>query len=205
VAEPKPNESEASMSTQSAAARTTPIVPPGTWHVDPVHSSVEFAVKHMGIATVRGKFTQFEGTLEVGQDLPSSRAYGKVIVASITTDEPDRDAHLRSPDFFDAESYPEITFSSTRIQAQDEESTLLFGDLTMHGVTREVRIDVVVAGTDEDPWGNTRVGLEAVAVIKRSDFDMKFNQALGSGNMLVGDKVTISLDISAVKQPLRDR
>jgi polyisoprenoid-binding protein YceI len=196
----KPIESEAVMSTQTTAVRTTPVVPPGRWNVDPIHSNVEFAVKHMGIATVRGRFTDFQGTLDIGSDLSSSRASGSVMVASIDTGDATRDAHLRSADFFDAENHPEIGFESTRVEAIDEASSRIFGNLTMHGVTREVRLEVVIAGTDQDPWGNTRVGLEAVGVIKRSDFDMKFNQALGSGNMLVGDKVGISLDISAVKQ-----
>jgi polyisoprenoid-binding protein YceI len=180
--------------------RTRSAVPTGIWRVDPVHSSVQFAVKHMGIATVRGKFTRFEGTLDVGEDLASSKAYGKVDVSSIDTDEPDRDAHLRSADFFDVEHYPEITFESTRVEPLDSESSAVYGNLTMHGVTKEIRLDVNVEGTDTDPWGNERVGLSASGVLKRSDFDMKFNQALGSGNMLVGDKVNISLDISAVRQ-----
>jgi polyisoprenoid-binding protein YceI len=154
----------------------------------------------MGIATVRGRFTKFEGTLEVGEDLGSSRAYGKVDVASIDTGEPDRDAHLRSADFFDAERYPEITYESTRVEPIDDESSAIYGNLTMHGVTKEVRLDVFVQGADTDPWGNERVGLTAVGALNRSDFDMKFNQALGSGNLLVGDRVDISLDISAVKQ-----
>ena len=188
------------MSTHTAVARSSPVVPPGRWVVDPAHSTVEFAVKHMGIATVRGRFTEFEGILAVAEDLARSRASGKVMVASITTNEPDRDAHLRSPDFFDAERYPVIEFASTRIEAIDDTSSRVFGNLTMHGVAREVKLEVVISGTDEDPWGNTRAGLEAVGAINRSDFDMKFNQALGSGNMLVGDKVTISLDISAIKQ-----
>jgi polyisoprenoid-binding protein YceI len=182
------------------AIRTAPRIPTGTWAVDAAHSSVEFAVKHMGIATVRGKFTEFEGTLGVGEDLASSAAQGTVKVASITTNEEQRDAHLRSPDFFDAENFPEITFESTRVEAIDDESSNVVGNLTMHGVTREVTLKAVVQGTDVDPWGNERVGLEAVGVLKRSDFDMKFNQALGSGNVLVGDKVNVSLDISAVKQ-----
>ena len=188
------------MSTHAAGVRTTPVVPPGRWVVDPTHSNVEFAVKHMGIATVRGKFTEFEGTLTVAKDLHDSRAFGKVRVSSITTADETRDAHLRSPDFFGADEYPEITFESTRIEAIDGESSQVFGDLTMHGVTREVQLEVVIQGTAEDPWGNTRVGLEAVGVLRRSDFDMKFNQAVGSGNLLVGDKVSVSLDISAVKQ-----
>jgi polyisoprenoid-binding protein YceI len=182
------------------AVRTTPFIAAATWEVDPAHSSVEFSVKHMGIANVRGKFTEFEGTLEVGDDLPSSRARGTVKVESIDTNDEQRDAHLRSPDFFEVEQYPEITFESTRVQPTDEQSSRVYGNLTMHGVTREVWLDVVLQGTDTDPWGNERAGLEAVGTLKRSDFEMKFNQALGSGNVLVGDKVNVSLDISAVKQ-----
>ena len=167
-----------------STTRTRSSVPTGIWRVDPAHSSVQFAVKHMGIATVRGKFTRFEGTLDVGEDLSSSKAYGKVDVSSIDTDEPDRDAHLRSADFFDVEHYPEITYESTRVVPLDAESSTVYGNLTMHGVTKEVRLEVVVEG----------------GVVQRGDFDMKFNQALGSGNLLVGDKVNISLDISAVRQ-----
>jgi polyisoprenoid-binding protein YceI len=182
------------------AVRTTPFIAAGTWTVDPVHSNVEFSVKHMGIANVRGKFTEFEGTLKVGEDLASSSARGAVTVSSIDTSEEQRDAHLRSADFFEVDRYPEITFESTRVEPIDEESSHVYGNLTMHGVTREVKLDVVLQGIDIDPWGNERAGLEAVGTLKRSDFDMKFNQALGSGNALVGDKVKVSLDISAVKQ-----
>jgi polyisoprenoid-binding protein YceI len=182
------------------ATRTTSLVPTGTWTVDAAHSSVEFAVKHMGIANVRGRFTEFEGTLDVAADLADSRAHGSVKAASITTEEEQRDAHLRSPDFFNVDEYPEITFESTRIEAIDDESSHIVAALTMHGVTQEVRLKAVVQGTDIDPWGNERVGLEVVGVLNRSDFDMKFNQALGSGNVLVGDKVKVALEISAVKQ-----
>jgi polyisoprenoid-binding protein YceI len=182
------------------ATRTTPLIPTGTWTVDPAHSSVEFSVKHMGIANVRGKFTEFEGTLEIKEELAASRARGSVKVTSIDTGEGQRDDHLRSPDFFNAEEFPEITFEATRVEAIDDESSRVFGNLTMHGITREIRLEVVIQGTDTDPWGNTRAGLEVVGTLKRSDFDMKFNQALGSGNMLVGDKVAVALDISAVLQ-----
>jgi polyisoprenoid-binding protein YceI len=183
-----------------AGARTRPVIPTGTWTVDPAHSAVGFSVKHMGIATVRGKFTEFEGTLEMQSQLSDCRAHGTVKVASIDTDEAQRDEHLRSPDFFNAEEFPEITFESTHVEAIDEDSSRVIGNLTMHGITREIRIDVLIQGTDTDPWGNTRAGLEAVATLKRSDYDMKFNQALGSGNALVGDKVSMLLDISAVLQ-----
>jgi polyisoprenoid-binding protein YceI len=182
------------------ATRTTPVIPTGTWTVDPAHSSVEFSVKHMGIANVRGRFTEFEGTLDMKEDLSASYVRGSVKVASIDTGEAQRDGHLRSPDFFGVDEFPEITFESTRVEAVDEDSSRVYGNLTMHGVTHEVKLDVVIQGTDTDPWGNMRAGLEVIAKLKRSDFDMKFNQALGSGNMLVGDKVGVSLDISAVLQ-----
>jgi polyisoprenoid-binding protein YceI len=182
------------------ADRTTSLIPIGTWTVDATHSTVGFAVKHMGIANVRGRFTEFDGTLEVGEDLASSSATGIVRVASITTEEPQRDEHLRSADFFNVEEFPEIQFESTLVEAIDDESTSVVGNLTMHGVTNEVKLKAVVQGTDVDPAGNERAGVEVIGVLNRSDFDMKFNQALGSGNVLVGDKVNISLDISAVKQ-----
>lgn len=175
---------------------TATLIPTGTWTVDPAHSSVEFQVRHMGIATVRGKFNSFEGTLEIGEE---PKAYGTVDVASIDTNEEQRDAHLRSPDFFDAETHPKLSFESTAIERVDEDAFRITGDLTLHGVTRPVTLEAVVQGTDIDPWGNERVGLEVVGQINRGDFGMKFNQALGSGNMLVSDKVKLLLDISAVK------
>jgi polyisoprenoid-binding protein YceI len=182
------------------ANRMTSLIPTGTWTVDPAHSTIGFAVKHMGIANVRGKFTEFGGTLEVDEDLARSSARGSVKVASITTEEEKRDEHLRSADFFNVEKFPEITFESTLVEAIDDESTSVVGNLTMHGVTREVKLKAVVQGTDVDPWGKERAGLHVVGVLQRGDFDMKFNQALGSGNVLVGDKVNVSLDISAVRQ-----
>jgi polyisoprenoid-binding protein YceI len=186
--------------TQQTAARTKPAAPSGIWDVDPSHSTIGFSVKHMGIATVRGRFTRSEGRIEVGEDLASTRARGKVDVASIDTNESQRDEHLRSPDFFDVGRFPEATFESTRIEPTGETTSHVYGNLMMHGATREVCFEVIVAGTDTDPWGNERTALEATAVISRAEFDMKFNQALGSGNLLVGDKVTINLDLSLVKQ-----
>jgi polyisoprenoid-binding protein YceI len=183
---------------------TTPVstaVPTGTWSIDPAHSNVAFAVKHMGIATVRGEFKQFEGTLEIGDDLSSAKAYGKVKVQSVDTNEPQRDEHLRSADFFDAARFPEIAFECTRIEALDDEEFRMTGRLTVHGVTNDIVLHADVLGTDIDLYGNERIGLEVTGKLSRGDYGMKFNQALGSGNMLVGDKITLALDISAVKQP----
>src|SRR5579871_2986526 len=177
------------MSTIATPAST--IVPAGTWTVDPAHSKVGFAVRHMGIASVRGEFTQFEGTLEVGEDPAALRAHGTVEAASIDTNEPQRDAHLRSADFFGADENPTISFESTRIARGDGDLLTITGNLTMHGVTREIVLRGEVQGAEVDPWGNERVGLEVTGQLSRGDFGMRFNQALGSGNVLVSDRVTL--------------
>ena len=179
--------------------KTTPI-PTGTWVVDAAHSQVGFSVKHMGIATVRGTFTEFEGRLDAGEDLEHTKAYGTVKTTSVNTVQPQRDEHLRSADFFDAAQYPELRLESTSIEELDAETFRITGNLTIHGVTKEVVLHAEVQGTDVDPWGNTRVGLEVVGQISRGDYGMTFNQVLGSGNALVADKVKLALDISAVKQ-----
>jgi polyisoprenoid-binding protein YceI len=175
------------------------VVPTGTWNIDPAHSSVEFQVKHLGIATVKGLFGDFEGTLEIGADGAPAKGYGSVKVDSVDTREEQRDAHLRSPDFFDAENHPELTFVSTAIEPVDEDTFKITGDLTIHGVTRQETFEAELQGIEVDPWGNERVGVEVSGSIKRSEYGMTFNQALGSGNMLVSDKVKIALEISAVK------
>jgi polyisoprenoid-binding protein YceI len=186
------------MSTTASAATATQVpLPTGTWKVDPVHSSVEFQVKHLGIASVKGQFKEFEGTLEVAPD--GVRAYGTANVASVDTREPQRDAHLRSPDFFDADQHPQITFSSTAVRPIDEDTFELEGDFTVHGITRPLKLIATLEGTETDHEGHPRVGVSATAQISRADHDMKFNMALGSGNVVVSDKVKILLDISAVK------
>jgi polyisoprenoid-binding protein YceI len=180
-----------------ATATTATALPTGTWQVDKVHSSVEFQVKHLGIATVKGQFTEFEGTLEVSPE--NTVAYGTVQVASVNTREPQRDEHLRSADFFDVEQNPEIAFRSTAITPVDEDDFEIEGDITIHGVTRPLKLKATLEGTETDPQGNDRVGVSAAGQIDRKDFGMTFNAALGSGNLLVSDKVKIQLDISAVK------
>jgi polyisoprenoid-binding protein YceI len=185
------------MSPESVTISPATVLPTGTWKVDPVHSSVEFQVKHLGIATVKGQFTEFEGTLEVGPD--GAVAFGTVKTSSVNTREPQRDEHLRSPDFFDAEKNPEIAFRSTAITPVDEDDFEIEGDITIHGVTQPLKLKATLEGTETDPQGNERVGISAAAQINRSDFEMKFNAALGSGNVMVSDKVKILIDISAVK------
>lgn len=180
--------------TTASPART------GTYAVDPAHSRVEFAVKHLGIATVKGTFDAFEGTLELGDDLATARAFGTVEAASIDTKEAARDEHLRSADFFDAAQFPKLTFASTAVRPLDEDTFEITGDLTMHGIARPITLKAEIQGTETDPWGNERVALEVTGSLSRGEYGMTFNQALGSGNVLVSDKVRITLDLSAVKQ-----
>jgi len=182
------------------ANATTTLLPTGTWIVDRTHSKVGFAVKHVGIATVRGEFTEFAGSMEVGEDVSTIRVHGTVGVASVDTSQADRDAHLRSADFFDAERYPEMTFESSTVEPLDAEAFRIKGELTMHGVTREVVLRAEVLGTATDPWNKERAALEVTGELSRGEFDMKFNQALSGGNLLVGDKIKITLDISAVRE-----
>ncbi|HVR05998.1 MAG TPA: YceI family protein [Solirubrobacteraceae bacterium] len=192
------------MSSQPTAVAETPaataaVIPAGTWKVDPVHSSVEFHVKHLGIATVKGQFKEFEGTLESGPD--GVVAYGTVNTASVDTREPQRDEHLRSADFFEVDRYPEIGFRSTEIRPTGEDEFEIVADLTIHGVTRSVTLQATLEGVEpQDPQGNSRVGVSASTQISRGDFEMRFNAALGSGNLVVGDRVKILVDVSAVKQ-----
>ena len=177
---------------------TTPALAEGTWTIDPAHSSVEFQVKHMGIATFKGFFSDFEGSLEVAED-GTIAAEGTVKAASINTRAAQRDEHLRSPDFFDVQNHPELRFESTWVEQLDEDSYRIVGELTIRGVTREVQLHAVTHGVDQDPWGSTRVGLEVTGELNREDFGLTWNQALESGGVLVGKKVKILLDLSAVK------
>ena len=173
--------------------------PRGTWHVDPTHSSVAFEVKHMMIATVHGRFKEFEGTIEAAEDINNSRVYAKVKAASIDTNDETRDAHLRSADFLDVEKYPEITFESTHIEPLGGPEFRMTGDLTIKGVTRPVELDATVEGAELDPWGNERVGIRVRGQIDRKDFGVTWQKLLESGRFLVGDEVKLLVDVSAVK------
>lgn len=175
-------------------------VPAGAWEVDPAHSSVGFEVKHLMIATVRGHFADFEGVLEAAEDDPSnSRAWGTVRVASIDTGNPDRDAHLRSPDFFDAEHYPEMRFETTRVRHVEGGHYRVSGDLTVKDVTREVEVDATVEGAAEDPWGNERVGISIRGAINRIEFGLTWQQTSSAGALLVGEEVSVLIDVSVVR------
>lgn len=174
------------------------VVPSGKWSVDASRSSVAFAVKHMMLATVHGRFREFDGMLEIGSG--ASRATGVVKASSIDTKELVRDEHLqRSPDFFDIERYPEISFNSTGIDSLDDGRFRILGDLTMRGVTREIALDARLTGTRREAGDDERIELELRGELNRRDFGLTWNQALETGGALLGNKVKIALKISAVK------
>ena len=186
------------MATELETGRGMLRVPTGTWTIDPAHSSVEFRVKHMMISTVRGRFGEFEGTIEAAPELRHSKVRGSVEAASIDTNEPSRDAHLRSADFFDAETHPLIGFESTAIEHVARGDYRVKGELTMHGETRPVMFEVTVHGVTADPQGKDRVGLEVRGTISRGEFGLRWQQVLETGGVVVGDEVRITADISAV-------
>jgi len=172
-----------------------------TWTIDPTHSIVEFAVKHLVVTTVKGRFRELEGTLAIDEGHPeNSSVWAAVDVASIDTAVADRDAHLRSDDFFNAEKYPKITFRSTRVERVDDTRFKLVGDLTIRDVTREVVLDGEYEGQVDDPWGNRRAGFTATTQISRRDFNVKWNELIEAGGAVVGDNVKITLNIEAVRQ-----
>lgn len=177
---------------------TATALPTGTWNVEPGHSRVTFSVRHLGISKVHGEFGSYEGQLVIADDGTLS-ASGTIAADSIRTSEEQRDAHLRSADFFDVETYPEITFQSTGFNAIDDETYEISGDLTIHGVTKPITLTAELGGAETDPFGNARIGLEVSGELSRGEYGMTFNQALGSGNVVVSDKVKLQLDISAVK------
>ena len=174
----------------------------GTYDIDASHSSLEFATKHAMVTTVRGRFADFEGTLHLdGANPESSRAEVRIKVDSLDSRSEQRDTHLRSADFFDVETYPEITFKSTRAaRGRKDDEYVLWGDLTIKDVTREVELNLTFAGTSVDPWGGTRVGFEGVTTVNRKDWGLSWNVALETGGFLVSEKVKLTLDIAAVKR-----
>jgi polyisoprenoid-binding protein YceI len=173
----------------------------GTWVIDPSHSRVGFSAKHAMVATVRGQFTEFAGSLTLDGANPAASA-GEVTIAatSIATSSDDRDNHLRSGDFLDVETYPELTFRSTGVKHEGGDDFVMTGDLTIRGTTRPVELEVELEGLATDPFGNERIGFSGQTTISRKDFGLTWNVALEAGGVLVSDKVKITLDVSAVKQ-----
>ena len=169
-------------------------LPTGTWAVDASHTEVGFTARHLMVTKVRGKFTVVEGTVTVAEPFSASQVRATVKLASIDTGSADRDAHLKSADFFDVENNPEMTFVSTEVS----EDTLK-GDLTIKGVTRPVEFDLEFGGVATDPWGNTKAGFEASTEINRKDFGLEWNVALEGGGVLVSEKVKLNLDIQLTK------
>ena len=175
---------------------TTDRIPAGTYNLDPSHASVGFAVRHMGIATVRGAFQRFQGTLDATGEIPLLS--GVVEVPSISTGDEQRDAHLTAPDFFDVERHPEISFHSTAIEPSDDGKVRLAGEITIKGVTKPIELTGTLEG-GSDPWGNERIGLEVEGVIDRREFDLSWNQPLPSGGLLVANEVKLLVSAEAVK------
>jgi polyisoprenoid-binding protein YceI len=171
-----------------------------TYAIDPAHSEVGFAVRHLMISKVRGNFTGFSGTvsLDAGGDIPT-KINGTVDATSVDTREEKRDAHLRSADFFDVENHPQITFASTSITGSGNDFSVV-GDLTIRGTTKSVTLKGEVGGHTTDPWGNDRIGYSATTRINRKDFAVNFNQALETGGVMISDEVDLALEISAVLQ-----
>lgn len=170
-----------------------------TYAVDKTHSDVSFQVRHL-VTKVRGRFADFDAEIRVVPANPQDSSVRFTIrAASIDTDLPDRDQHLRSADFFDAEKYPEITFVSSRIQPIGEDRYGVTGLLTLHGVTRELTLPVTFLGFAVDPWGNDKAGFETEVVLNRKDFGMIWNAALDNGGVVLGDKVTVSIALEVVR------
>ncbi|MGA4801938.1 YceI family protein [Streptomyces lavendulocolor] len=172
----------------------------GTYTIDPSHSGIGFTARHAMVTNVRGAFTEYEGTLELdGTDPAASGASIDVTIASIDTGSADRDAHLRSADFFDAEQFPLMTFRSTGAEALGGTDYRITGDLTIKGVTKPISIDLEFNGAAKDPFGNERVGFEGKAELLRSEWGLTWNAALETGGVLVSDKIKLTFEISAIK------
>ncbi len=172
------------------------------WEIDPVHSNVSFTVRHMMLSNVRGEFTKFAGSVELnGTDPTTAKVSATIDAATINTHEPKRDADVRGPNFLDVAKFPSMTFVSRKVEIGAPGHFRLIGDLTIHGVTKEVTFEVdSISPPMKDPWGGTRVGAHATATINRKDFGLAWNKVLETGGVLVGDDVGISIDVELVKK-----
>lgn len=172
-----------------------------TWNIDPTHSEIGFRVRHMMITNVSGSFEKFNAKVETeGDDLTTAQIEFTAETASITTNNTDRDNHLRSDDFFNAEKFPELKFKSTKVEKEDDENYVLHGDLTIRDVTKPVKFDVEFGGIGKDPWGNEKAGFTLSGKIRRTDFNLNWNAALETGGVLVSEEVKILAEVQFVKQ-----
>ena len=169
-----------------------------TWNIDPVHSEVGFSVRHMMVSKVRGRFTKFAGQLVTADDPTQSSVTAEIDLGSIDTGQEQRDAHIRSADFFEVETYPTMTYRSTGVRVEDG-AYILDGDLTLKGVTKSVPLRLELNGFGPDAYGGVRAGFTAIGEINRRDFNVNFNAPLANGGVVVADKVTLQLEIEAVK------
>jgi polyisoprenoid-binding protein YceI len=173
-------------------------ITPGAWNLDPAHSSVEFTVRHLMVSKVRGHFEKFTATTNIDDDVTKSSVTASIEVGSITTRDEARDNHLRSADFFEADKYPTIEFVSTAIRPNGDDWKLV-GDLTIRGITKPIELDLEFNGTQADPYGGVRTGFSATGELSRKEFGIEWNAAVDGGGVVVGDKVTINLEIELVK------
>jgi len=172
-----------------------------TWQIDPSHSAIGFSVRHMVVSKTRGRFTRWSGQIRFDPKNPAASSVEVTIdPASIDTADAQRDAHLRSPDFFDVEKYPAASFRSTTIEDRGGDRYRISGDLTVHGVTKPVVLEATYEGSGKDPWGGQRSGFLATTSIDRKDFGLEWNKALDTGGLLVGEKVDLTLEIEAILQ-----
>ncbi|GGZ05133.1 hypothetical protein CP967_16485 [Streptomyces nitrosporeus] len=173
--------------------------PPGTWSLDPAHSSVGAVAQHLGISSVHGRFTDFSGRIDIREDVQKSGVEATIAAASIDTGNGMRDKHLRSPDFLDVERYPEITYRSRALTPSGPDRWTVHGVLTMHGVARDVDLGLSYLGTGPDPWGGVRAAFHATAELRRDDFAMNYNQVIQAGISAIGTTLRVELDIQAVQ------
>jgi polyisoprenoid-binding protein YceI len=176
----------------------------GTWDIDPLHTEIGFSVRHLMVSKVRGRFLRFEGSFVTAPDPLDSSATATVDMTSIDTNNPTRDDDLRSSNFFEVDQYPQMTYQSTGVH-MDGEDFVLDGDLTAHGVTRQVPLRVEVNGFGADPYGNRRSGYTATATINRSDFGLTFNVPLDGGGVMIGDRIDITIEVEGILRKTDDQ
>ena len=176
-------------------------MPASTWNIDPSHSAIAFSVRHLVVSKTRGRFLKWSGQIRFDPDEPAASSVEVTIdPASLDTADPQRDAHLRSADFFDVEKFPTASFRSTKVEGLAGDRYRITGNLTLHGVTKAVVLGATYEGSGKDPWGGERAGFVASTSIDRRDFGLEWNKALETGGLLVGEKVELTLEVEAVKQ-----